>query len=315
MRLTIRKDRLNLFPVQEPESPLLEIRPSEQPTKISARSRSQAMDWSLVLASQQIPAKLMHEDPGEGWYLLVSAHDGQNAIRAIRQYHIENRGWPWHHMERWPRNFVGFGCLAWAAALAAFYLKAPEGSFLRTAGIMNSTAVSAGQWWRIFTAMTLHADTAHLIGNLSVGIILLGLAMGRFGSGIALLAATLAGAAGNLASLALTPKPFYGLGASGMVMGALGLVAAQSLHPKHPVPFQRRLIGLAVGLMLFLLYGIAPGNTDIAAHIGGFLAGLLLGALLLLIPTRWRQRKSLDFTAFLLVLAVFASAWRLAATR
>jgi len=52
--------------------------------------------------------------------------------------------------------------------------------------------------------------------------------MARFGPGQALLAALLAGAVGNAAGLALRTEHYIGLGASGMVMGGLGLLTAQS---------------------------------------------------------------------------------------
>jgi len=47
------------------------------------------------------------------------------------------------------------------------------------AGDMDSAKVLAGQWWRLFTAVTLHADLAHLMGNITFGVIMLGLAMPR----------------------------------------------------------------------------------------------------------------------------------------
>ena len=70
-----------------------------------------------------------------------------------------------------------------------------------TGGIMDSTLAVSGQWWRIFSAMMLHADLGHLAENLAIGIVLFGLAMGRYGTGTGLFAAYLAGAGGNVASL------------------------------------------------------------------------------------------------------------------
>ena len=112
---------------------------------------------------------------------------------------------------------------------------------------MDSAAVARGEWWRIFTAIMLHADAGHLISNLSIGVILFGFVMGRFGRGTGLLATLLAGAAGNALSLVLNSKPFYGLGASGMIMAALGMLSAQTLRWAGPAPgsWTRRLWALA----------------------------------------------------------------------
>ena len=243
--------------------------------------------------------------------MLVSAHDGQKAFEAIRQYHVENRAWSWRQPAQWPRAFFSWGSLAWAVALVFFYWGSTVNDAWQKAGIMDSNAVVAGQWWRVFTAMTLHQNLDHLVSNLLAGTILIGLAMGRFGSGPGLLFSFLAGACGNLVSLALNTRPFDGLGASGMVMGALGLVAAQSLCGSPGEDRKRRLVGVAAGIMLFVWYGVAPG-ADVPAHLGGFLAGLAFGTLLLLIPPRWLRNRTLNVLAGVLMVLLLAAAWWLA---
>jgi membrane associated rhomboid family serine protease len=144
---------------------------------------------------------------------------------------------------------------------------------------MVSRLVSQGQWWRLFTAVWLHADVGHLAANATLGLMLLGLVMGRYGVGVGSLAAYFAGVVGNVGSWLLAWGAHSSLGASGMVMGCVGLLAAQSipLPPRPALPRRRLLSGVVAGLMLFLLLGLGPG-TDVVAHVGGFLAGLLLGA-------------------------------------
>src|SRR5581483_3365473 len=124
-------------------------------------------------------------------------------------------------------------------------------------------------------------DLAHLASNAIFGVVLLGLTMGRYGTGVGLLAAYLAGAGGNLLSWLLSTRPHLGLGASGMVMGCLGLLAVQSvsLWRRTSRAGQEFLGGLLSGVMLFVLLGLAPG-TDVMAHFGGFVSGLLLGGVL-----------------------------------
>ena len=53
------------------------------------------MDWSLVLVSQGIETTIDQDSDGSGWGLLVAGPDYGPAIKVIRQYHLENRGWPW----------------------------------------------------------------------------------------------------------------------------------------------------------------------------------------------------------------------------
>ena len=274
------------------------------------------MDWSLALISQGIEATIKHEAAGAGWQLEVSAQDGQKAFQTLRQYHQENRGWPWHNAIPLTKAHFNWGSVAWAVLLACCFWLESVNPALKSAGIMDTSAVLAGQWWRVFTAILLHADPAHLAGNLSIGILLFGLAMGRFGTGAGLLAAFLAGAAGNVASLLLNAKPFYGLGASGMVMGALGLLSAQTLRwgGKSGASLKQRLAGVAAGIMLFTLYGLAPG-TDMAAHLGGFATGLLLGVGLVFAPEKFLHARKTNLASGFLLLTLLAVTWGLALTR
>jgi rhomboid protease GluP len=241
------------------------------------------MDWSLVLASQGIETTIDYAKDSASWSLLVTAADYDNAVNAIRQYRLENRGWPWRRELFASGLLFDAGSLAWAFLLILFYwLSYVRGGFT-DAGIMDGKAVAHGEWWRLFTAIFLHADQAHLIANVTIGIVLIGLAMGRYGAGVGLLAAYLAGAGGNLASWLAYGEPHRGLGASGMIMGALGLLAVQSftLWRKTPHSLNHIISGIAGGVMLFVLLGMTPG-TDVVAHFGGFVTGLLLGGCLTL---------------------------------
>jgi membrane associated rhomboid family serine protease len=268
------------------------------------------MDWGLVLLSQGITATLDDGADGAGWGLWVSTADYPAALEVIRLYQMENRYWRWHRTLRWRGFHFDWRVAFWGLLLIAFHVTSLTARLdFSTDGRMDSAAVRAGQWWRIFTAMLLHADSAHLASNVSFGMLFLGLAMGRYGGGMALLAAYLAGAAGNVAGLIFYPEPHFGVGASGMVMGGLGMLAAQSitLLRRGFVGRQQLLAGIMAGVMLFVLFGLSPG-TDVLAHFVGFVTGLALGGILLLFPSAWRK-ESTDVAAAILLagLLVFTS--------
>src|SRR5207248_9997978 len=63
--------------------------------EIVAYSRRQAMDWSLVLASQAIEATIERSAERDRWLLLVRPQDLERARESIRLYRAENRGWSW----------------------------------------------------------------------------------------------------------------------------------------------------------------------------------------------------------------------------
>ena len=257
--------------------------------RIPASSRKQALDWSLVLVSQGIETTIDPGEDGARWGLLVASEDYQNAVNSIQQYRIENRGWPWQREIFRPGVFFDWGSLAWVALLGLFFALDVRIN-LHEAGFMDAASVARGQWWRLFTGIWLHADVAHLAGNAGLGLVLLGLVMGRFGTGAGLLAAYLAGAGGNGLVWLLLPERGPSLGASGMVMGSLGLLAVQSLSfwRKTPHAYRYLTAGIFGGVMLFVLVGLSPG-TDVLAHLGGFVSGLLLGAVLTWLPAIGRH--------------------------
>jgi membrane associated rhomboid family serine protease len=256
------------------------------------RSRQQALDWSLVLISQGIETTIDYPGPDNDWALLISPQDYQRALFTLRQYRLENRHWPWRREIFGPHVVFDWASLAWVFLLAVFYWSSTRID-LRSAGCMDSTALAASEWWRLFTAISLHADPGHLAANATIGLVLLGLVMGRYGTGVGLLAAYLTGAGGNLVAWLLSPAPHVSLGASGMVMGCLGLLAIHSLSTWRQGPHAAKYVisGIAAGVMLFALFGLAP-ETDVLAHLGGFVFGILLGALLTLIPNVSRQNKT-----------------------
>ena len=282
--------------------------------RIPAWSRRQAMDWSLVLASQGIEHAIEGAD-GTGFRLIVAESDHVTALNAIRLYRRDSRRWRWRKtISANGAIFDGVG-LAWVALTVFFYWLSISRAGFREAGILNGSVFTAGQWWRLFTATLLHADAMHLATNALFGFILLGFAAGCYGTGLGLLAAFLAGVAGNLASLALHGKSIRGLGASGVVMGALGLVAVHSIAYLRKPPGSSKLFigGLAGGVMLFTLLGLSPG-TDTIAHFGGFVAGIVMGAFLALLSPPPSTAR-INFAAGLGFMALVIWTWALALGR
>jgi len=237
------------------------------------------MDWSLVLISQGIESVVQQRVEDGAWIVEIAPGDAARAAESIAAYERENAT-IWRHEVKWTGLLFDARVVFWYAALALWFWSVAESPLnLRTAGMVVRGAVLHGDWWRLFTAVTLHADIAHLVANVTTGIVFTGIAMGCFGAGNALLLSLLAGALGNLMSLALHDDPFQSLGASGMVMASLGLLTAQSfIAARHERP--KLLVGRGViaGCLLVVLLGFSP-RSDVIAHVGGFFAGVVLGAL------------------------------------
>jgi membrane associated rhomboid family serine protease len=278
---------------------------------IPTRSRRQAMDWGLVLASQDIPATIIHEPESDGWGLRVEQPDLQRAVAVLRLYHLENRGRFWRQELPWPGVTFHWGAAIWVLAiLAAHALGAYVLTGLRSFGAMDNAAVVSGEWWRLLTATMLHADVGHLALNATTGFVLMGLACGRLGLGVGLLAATLAGVGGNLAGALVYSDAHRGLGASGAIIGALGLLAADSaVRWRRDPPGARRVVAaLVAGAMLFVLLGADP-DSDLLAHLGGFVAGGLIGGALAGVPVRALNSRACVVVSWGILLVATAVAW------
>lgn len=270
--------------------------PGEPVRFIPAHSKGQVMDWSLVLASQDIPSMILHSDEA-GWRLEVDPQHYERAVRAIQLYRRENRPWSWRQPIPWFQTTFHWGAAAFCALLILTHWLAtqymPE---IRVRGQFASAAAAQGEWWRAFTAVLLHADLGHLLANVTIGFVVFGLAMARYGAGLGLLAAYLSGAAGNLAGLLLYQKAYIGVGASGMVMGALGLISVPyaGLWSLHPRALKQLVRAAFAGIFLFVLLGVDPAS-DVVAHAGGYGAGAILGIALSFLPRTLAQSES--FTA------------------
>jgi membrane associated rhomboid family serine protease len=146
----------------------------------------------------------------------------------------------------------------------------------------SADTVKMGEWWRLFTALFLHANLLHLAMN-GVGLWLFGSAvektMGRWRMLVVFLAG---GALGNLVS-AWTARYDVAIGASGGIFAVIGAFAVGVWRLRSPmyVALRRRLL-VVVALMVaadFTIGGLEP-QVDNLAHVGGFFAGIVLAVVL-----------------------------------
>jgi rhomboid protease GluP len=162
-----------------------------------------------------------------------------------------------------------------------------------------------GEWWRIVTAATLHGDAAHVVGNAGFLLVLGWAANERFGSGVTLTLWLLTAVGGFVASLLFGDATFT-VGASGGLFGLLGAAGSHGVKSIHKVEFPRRerlrVFGSAVALLAFTAF--SP-EANIAAHVGGFVTGALLG-LGLPVGRHWRASTQLALAAASLLLIALA---------
>lgn len=154
-------------------------------------------------------------------------------------------------------------------------------------GVLRGPDVAAGEWWRIVTAGFLHAGPLHILLNMYFLYFLgtlLEPAIGKLRFAIIYFVSLLGGSFGVLL---LSPNA-SAVGASGAVFGLMGagilVLRARGIDPMQS--------GLGITLLLnlgitFLIPGIAIGG-----HIGGLVAGGIVGYVLFEAADRRRSSET-----------------------
>lgn len=309
-----------ILPEQGPDSwqPLPARLDDAQATTLTKR---QMRGWSLVLESRHIPWRA--ERSGFGWQLLVPPQVLTTALRELRQYERENRGWPPPPPQATPL-IDNRATTLWALiALGVFYNITLHKINLGThhpvdwiaLGNAHAGRIMAGQWWRLATALTLHADWQHLLGNLVIGGFFISRLCRDLRSGPAWLLLLATGMLGNLVNAWLQSPDHRAVGASTAIFGAVGLLAAISMiRYRHSLrPRRRWTLPVAAALGLLAMLGAGGENTDLGAHLFGFLFGLLLGvATELFLEHRGRPGRTTNLLLVLIAVGTILSAWSVA---
>src|SRR3569833_648564 len=169
----------------------------------SLRRRS-CDERALVLTAVGIESAVTFA--GAGFILWVSEPDAPRALQHLTLYETENRPRPPPPPP--PRLYPNAwtGCIFYVICLMTVAY-AISGGLIRLDAFdtadLHSANVRSGQWWRAWTALTLHLDGAHLAANLGAGVWFGYLAGRQLGVGSAWLLIVTGAAIENLYVLSL----------------------------------------------------------------------------------------------------------------
>jgi len=138
--------------------------------------------------------------------------------------------------------------------------------------------VLKGEWWRLFTAMFLHAGMTHLLMNMfSLYLIGRGAEM-YFDTKSYLSIYLFSGLLGGLASLYMHPVS-VGIGASGAVFGVFGALAGFFLAHREKIQEHTKAFmkDFTIIIGINLVIGFSIPSVDVSAHVGGLLVGVIGG--------------------------------------
>lgn len=267
--------------------------------------------WSLILSARHVPHRMTHrpKEEGGGYTVQVQEWFAERAVREISLYFEENQpdGRTIQLADLRPVSgleptLIGLALLVfffWAYNLTypSFGLY-PE-LWLKK-GSADAGAILYGEWWRLATALTLHGDGPHVAGNAIIGGVFIWLVSRRLGAGAAWFLTILAGVIGNLLNAMTLGVHHNAIGFSTATFGAAGVLAAITpfgigggMHGFGTGGWLRRsmrfvrtaLVPFGAGLGLLAMLG-AGEDTDLGAHLFGFLAGAGLGVIAGFLATR-----------------------------
>lgn len=259
----------------------------------------------------------------EGRYVLCVAIADAEAV-AVELYAISS-------LDAAPRTFGGtryreftFGYLSfglYAALLIAYFIWQQGGLIVDLGRVDSIRMIEQGEWARALTALTLHGDVVHLVSNLVAGIGFAFVVARFFGAAAGWLLILMSGTLGNaLNAWVYYPEAHYSIGASTAVFGALGLLTGAGLwialtEAKKTWSMPRWFMPVFGGITLLGLVGIGDGSlngiVDVAAHISGFLCGLMIGFGGAIFQRVFVYLETKRFWVGLLSLALVGAAWGL----
>ncbi|HBI15092.1 MAG TPA: rhomboid family intramembrane serine protease [Desulfobulbaceae bacterium] len=281
---------------------------------VASGSPEYLADCSLVLSAVGIK----HSLNPQRTRLTVPAELADLSRDQLESYFEENRGWP----ERPPApQFVGYSgnppTLLTIGSLAVFYLVTgpwqDDVPWFARGAIDSSMILEQGQWWRLITALTLHADQVHLLGNCIIGGFIVHLLSRTVGYGLASLLLVFCGALGNFCNISIREAAHLSVGFSTAIFAGIGLLSGLQVLAGPLTRLRTLLVPIGAGAGLLAMLGTEGERTDLGAHLFGFLCGLVLGILARQFRVgRVINRSGLQEKLFVLTLAVILISWSIA---
>jgi rhomboid protease GluP len=261
---------------------VVNVEPNQEPALsfaiVFSGSQSQCREFSLVLEAKDIEHETRESE--SSWVLSVPSSNLGLAYDEITRYATE-RSVPRSVPDAIKlRPSATIGAIAYVAILLLTAYCAGNGWFgADWLSIGDLQAGAAREWWRAVTALTLHLDQEHLLGNLLFGV-LAGLAAARLlGDGVAWASILGAAALANYVEILVAPVTHRAVGASTAVFAALGLLAGMAWRQR--LTLRERLwyrwAPLIAGISLLTLLGAGNAHVDVLGHALGFIFGIGVG--------------------------------------
>jgi membrane associated rhomboid family serine protease len=266
---------------------------------------------SLVLASEGIGFQFIWISC-DSIDIVIEEDDRERALHAVSLYMEENKPTERSELfiEKFNRTTSG---LFVSILLLLVHFKISSPSYHQD--IVDKFGASAelilkGDVFRCTTALFLHGDHMHLLGNMAGIAFFCTAVISIMGIGLGWLMILCSGITGNAINALFYQGQHISIGSSTAVFGSIGILAAyrctRLLKEKGFHINMKALLPMGAGFALLGLLGSSE-HSDVTAHLFGYLSGSLFGFLYSLIVKHqlpeWFQSLCLFITAMILVMS------------
>jgi rhomboid protease GluP len=283
------------------------------PAVVFRGSKPLCREFSLVLEARGIEHEV--RESGDAWVLSVPSPLIHRAYDEISRYSLERNVPRSTPSPTEPFSGAVIGAMGYALILLLTAYSAGIGLFGADWLSLGALDAAAGrEWWRALTALTLHLDQEHLMGNLLFGA-LAGIAAGRLlGPGLAWASILAAGALANYVEILIAPVTHRAVGASTAVFAALGLLSGLAWRQRLTLRERRWYASapLIAGICLLTLLGAGNAHVDVLGHALGFLFGVGVGWLHARAGTPRNRGKRLQLATGIGAALLVCAAWLVA---
>jgi len=266
------------------DAPLIEDDAPPPPISLTlvTGSKHEIELYSLILLSVNLSHRVMRRQ--RDWSIELAESILPQAQHHLNAFVEENRNWP-------PpaREFVGppgqsshgGWVIALLIGLVGFYGQTgpwlPDAVWFERGAMIGRRVLGGNEPWRAITALTLHADLSHLLGNVALGGVVLAFLASQTGGGGAWFLALTTGALANYGNALTHDGGHRFVGFSTAVFGVIGCLCGLKLLTVRQA--RSILLPLGAGLGLLAMLGTEGEKTDVGAHIWGLGIGILGGLL------------------------------------
>lgn len=280
-------------------------------TVFSDLSEDDADTVTLVLASEGIYFKFTHVSLNL-IDITVEDIEKERALHAVSLYLKENEpaDLPEPFMEKFNRSTSG---LFVSILLLLVHFKIDNPAYHQI--VVEKYGASAelilkGEVYRCTTALFLHGDHMHLLGNMAGIAFFCTAVISIMGIGLGWLMIVCSGISGNAINALFYQSQHVSIGSSTAIFGSIGILAAyrctRLLKEKGFHIHMKALLPMGAGFALLGLLGSSE-HSDVTAHLFGYLSGSLFGFLYSLIVKHqlpeWLQSLCLFITVLILAMS------------